>query len=326
MASFKIEGLVSGGLITNYYCTSKCRHCLYNCSQAWPKHYISKDNALEIFQFCMLHNCTSLHIGGGEPFLNKKSLLDVAEAAQKVGMHIEYVETNSSWYVNEGQACKILDKLLSFGITTLLISISPFHLEYIPLKKVFGVMDACKKTGMGIFPWSASFLNDFLQLDPNKTYSFSELEKIFGKTYISTISSKYWIHPGGRALNYFFSDNLTLDELLEINSLGCKELVDTSHFHFDLYDNFIPGLCAGLSIRRKDLFKDIKHEKYPILSVLFNQGIRGLFEFAQKYGFNPQKNKKYGSKCTFCFEIRKFFIEEGKQFPELQPIFHYLLL
>lgn len=37
-----IRRLMSGGLITNYHCTSACRHCLYRSSPRWPKEFIAK--------------------------------------------------------------------------------------------------------------------------------------------------------------------------------------------------------------------------------------------------------------------------------------------
>ncbi len=46
MQLLHISSLYSGGLITNYYCTSQCRHCLYGCSPKWPKEYIIKEKAV----------------------------------------------------------------------------------------------------------------------------------------------------------------------------------------------------------------------------------------------------------------------------------------
>jgi len=40
MTEFAIRRLMSGGIITNYFCTSRCGHCLYNCSPQWEKEYI----------------------------------------------------------------------------------------------------------------------------------------------------------------------------------------------------------------------------------------------------------------------------------------------
>jgi hypothetical protein len=40
-----LSRLASGGLITNYFCTSACRHCLYRCSSGWPKDTITAETA-----------------------------------------------------------------------------------------------------------------------------------------------------------------------------------------------------------------------------------------------------------------------------------------
>ena len=45
MANFTINRLISGGLITNYFCTSRCRHCLYNAGPHWDKNYIDPATA-----------------------------------------------------------------------------------------------------------------------------------------------------------------------------------------------------------------------------------------------------------------------------------------
>ena len=44
----KINQLVSGGIITNYNCSSKCRHCVYASSPSWPKDYMTPSDADEI--------------------------------------------------------------------------------------------------------------------------------------------------------------------------------------------------------------------------------------------------------------------------------------
>ena len=82
-------------------------------------------------------------IGGGEPFLNLDGLKMVVETALSLGMDIKYVETNSSWYRNIDSACQILSSPREIGLTALLISISPFHKEYIPFYKVKGVIETC---------------------------------------------------------------------------------------------------------------------------------------------------------------------------------------
>jgi len=56
----------------------------------------------------------------------------VLEIAAKVGISIEYVETNSSWFQDIDSAKDLLTQLSGKGLHTLLVSISPFHNEQIP--------------------------------------------------------------------------------------------------------------------------------------------------------------------------------------------------
>ncbi|MBT8370325.1 MAG: radical SAM protein, partial [Deltaproteobacteria bacterium] len=98
MTEFTIQRLISGGLITNYFCTSSCKHCLYNCSPQWEKRYIDRQTAEKNLQTVRSLGCRSVHIGGGEPLLRPDSLGDVLETAAEQGVSVEYVETNSSWF------------------------------------------------------------------------------------------------------------------------------------------------------------------------------------------------------------------------------------
>ena len=104
-----------------------------------------------------------------------------------------------------------------------------------------------------------------------------------------------------------------------------KELSETSHFHIDLYGNYIPGLCSGLALFRDDLGKPLPAEKYPLLSALFQSGIRGLAEMAQyEYGYSPLRDN-YINKCDVCNEIRTFFVcGDLLTAPDLQPVEFYL--
>ena len=149
---FIINHLDSGGIITNYYCTSACGHCLYGCSPRWEKDYICRETLTEILHKIRRLGCHSVHIGGGEPFLNLDGLKMVLEEARSARVNIEYVETNSSWFKVRETAIEILSSLRKRGLSTLLISMSPFHNEHIPFFKVKGVIEACKEANISIFP------------------------------------------------------------------------------------------------------------------------------------------------------------------------------
>lgn len=320
-----ITSLLSGGLITNYYCPSSCRHCLYRSGPLWPKDFISQETTRANFSAMRKLGCQKLHIGGGEPLLAPEGVMAVLETAREMDMTIEYVETNSSWYKDHAQACGLLEAMQNAGLTALLVSISPLHNEFVPYSKVKGVLAACRRTGLEVFPWVSDFIEDISHFDESKKHPLSEYESRFGPDYLANLARRYWIAPGGRALETFapLLPQKSVENLAEESSGGCMELAAVNHFHLDLYGNYIPGLCAGLAIARDDLGRPLDPEKYPILSILYRQGIGGLLHHAKDFGFK-QSASSYGSKCQLCFEIRRFLVrEKNTASAELQPQHHY---
>jgi hypothetical protein len=318
---------MSGGLITNYYCSSTCRHCLYRCSPRWPKDYISVETARATLETVRKLGCTAVHIGGGEPLLKSEGVAAVLGVAQETGVHIGYVETNSSWYRDYDSACAILEELAERGLSTLLVSISPLHNEHIPFFKVKGVIAACRQTGIEVFPWVSEFVPDLNSLDDQRRHALEEYQELFGEDYLKNLPRRYWISPGGRALETFspFSPGKSVGRLAAEGGRGCNELAEVSHFHLDLYESYIPGLCAGLSVRRDDLGEPLDPAEYPIISRLFSGGIGEFVSYAaEAYGFGASK-PTYASKCELCYEIRRFLVvDQGIDSKELQPRGHYL--
>lgn len=307
-----ISRLQSGGLITNYHCSSKCMHCLYASSPKRTKEYIDKDNAAALFKKAMAMGCYSLHIGGGEPLLNTGGLKQVLQAAGEQGMSIEYVETNSSWFKDHDSSCQTLEDLKQNGLATLLVSISPFHNEYIPFKKVKGVMAACRETGVSVFPWISEFYNDIHHFPDDIPHPFSEYVDQYGKNYLKRVVSKYRIHPGGRALTAFrhlYGQKKT--GRIADDPTPCIELTNTSHFHLDLNGNYIPGLCSGFQIDYRDLGSPLADDRYRFLNLLYQKGIKELYRIAtEEFGFVPQET--YTSKCHLCLDIRRFLVTVKK--------------
>jgi hypothetical protein len=318
---FAITRLDSGGLIPNYFCTSRCRHCLYACGPERDRQYIdaatTEKNIVKIKEL----GCRSIHVGGGEPFLNLEGLNMVIEIALSLGVHIEYVETNASWYRDKDSACGILASLKERGLSTLLLSMSPFHNEHIPFFKVKGVVEACEAVGMNLFPWMAEFYPEITALGDGTPHSLSEYEERYGPDYLKRLPSRYWVHFGGRALKTFAGvlGTRPLEEILSTSKGGCQELLDVSHFHMDLFGLYVPGLCSGLAIQRDDLGHPISPERYPFLCTLLDKGVAGLLErAASEYGYKPTGG--YLSKCHLCFDLRRYLVmDEGAEPVELQP-------
>jgi hypothetical protein len=322
-----ISNLESGGLITNYQCTSRCGHCLYRCGPRWPHDYIDERTAHVNFETLSDLHCSSVHIGGGEPLLRPETLVKVLNTAAKDRINVDYVETNSSWVKDQDSACTVLDKLMKTGLRTILISISPFHNEFIPFSKVKTLMSACKRTGMKMFPWVSEFVSDIESFDENVTHPQSEYEQRYGEDYWESLPGRYWISMGGRALETYgkTGKRASVRSLITQSGSGCKELGQTAHFHFDLYGNYIPGLCSGLSISRSDLGKELPPREYPIISALYNGGIGSLLCMAMEaYGFEASRSS-YRVKCELCYEIRRYLaVDRGLDTKELQPRGHYL--
>lgn len=265
----------------------------------------------EYLQIVRSFGCRSVHIGGGEPLLRPNRLKEILQIAGRSGVSIEYVETNSAWFQDLESAKNILLDLRRRGLGTLLVSISPFHNEFTPFSKVKGVIEACRKTNINVFPWINGFIKDLSALDQNKTHPLEIFEEKFGKNYLLRVLQNCWIHMGGRSLNTFRSvlKLQTPTQIINENSSGCAaELSDTSHFHIDLFGNYIPGLCSGLSISVQDLGRPLSEKRYPVITTLFRSGIKGIYKLAQKeLAYSPSRTG-YINKCDLCTEIRTVFI------------------
>ena len=309
MTTLLIRHLSSGGVITNYHCVSRCGHCLYNCSPRRNKAYLDPDRAEAIFRCISANGCGAVHIGGGEPFLDPGGLIRVATAARNVGIRIDYIETNAAWFMDADQAEGILSTLKAAGIDTLLVSISPFHNAHIPYVRVKGVIDACRRTGLKVFPWVNAFVRDLTRLDINKAHAMEDFERAFGADYLQRIPDRYWIHLGGRALTTFRKvyPGHRVEQIIANSPPSCaRALCDTSHFHIDLHGNYIPGLCAGLAIAMADLGRPLEHGRYPLVDRLAATGIQGLWTLAtEQYGYIPSRNE-FLNHCDLCTDIRHF--------------------
>ena len=316
--------LVSGGVITNYHCSSRCRHCVYASSPHWASDYMSRPRADEVFGFLKSAGCSRVHIGGGEPLLQPEKLLPILESAREQGVGIDYIETNSSWYQGPGQAATVLEGLQKLGVDTLLVSIDPFHNEFIPFRKVKGLLEVCRNTGMEVFPWRMEFWDDLERMGDSIPHSLEEFTTVFGPDYPSQLIQRYRLNMRGRALQTFKALLPPLPLETVLNQSGpCQELDGIHHFHIDLHGYFIPEQCPGLSIHLDDLATWQTSGRYPFFLALNSQGIRGLLDrVTREYGFSPQKT--YVSKCDLCYDLRRFLVlDRGLDSPDLQPQDHY---
>jgi hypothetical protein len=284
MSPIRVPRLLSGGLITNYFCPSRCGHCLYNCGPARSRDYIDPDTAERLLGRVREAGCTAVHIGGGEPFLDPEGLGRVLRRMPRAGMGLEYVETNGSWFREEASSAAMLRDLRDKGLHTILLSVSPFHNERIPAARMNGALQAARSAGVRVIPWVDGFFRDLAAFDPKRPHSLKEYMERFGGDYPLQILRRYWIHFGGRALETFrpLLPCRRPERILAEAGDCSRDLRDTSHFHVDLYGNYIPGLCSGLAIRAEDLGQPLSEEKYPLINILYRRGVAGLKEMAER--------------------------------------------
>lgn len=316
--------LGSGGLITNYHCSSACRHCLYASSPRRSREYITPETAKRLGEIARREGAAALHIGGGEPLLQPQKLFAAVRALRSAGVSIDYVETNSSWYRDKDSAVEILEGLRAAGADTLLVSISPFHNETVPLARIRGVLSACRRAGVGAFPWVEGFLPDLAAFEEEQPHRLEEYLDRFGEDYLQRIPSRYWVSLRGRALQTYrpYMRQQPVEELAG-HQEPCRSLRDTSHFHLDLHGNYIPGLCTGLAVTAEDLGRPVDPTKYPFLARLLAGGPAALLETArEEYGFQPAKT--YASACDLCQQLRTYLVlEAGVESPDLSPAGFY---
>lgn len=325
MAEPCINRLLSGGIIVNYLCSSSCGHCLYRSSPRRERGYMTPAALRPMLQKVASLGVSSMHIGGGEPLLDEDALVAVLDVCQECGIAIDYIETNSSWYRDHASAVQTIERLLAHGCDTLLISISPFHAEYIAFKKVRGVLEACRETGMRIFPWTTEYVPEISRLDENKPHKFAEFKAVFGDDFVKRIPSRYSLNLNGRALDTFrdLMPAVPVERILSETRRPCGEMWQNSHFHIDLHGNFVFTACVGMACRVDDLGHPLSCQKYPWTNLLHNEGLPALCRTAQRdHGFTPQKT--YLNKCDLCQDIRRHLVIEKKiDSPDLQPIGYY---
>ena len=292
-----------GGIMANYYCTAACRHCLYACSPSRTGGYISRETAREVCELLFSGGCTSVHIGGGEPFYNFDGLLALVETITNSGISLEYIETNAYWATDESKIEQYLRDLILVGADALCISLDPFHAEYIPVRRPLLLAQVCERVGMRYFLWQQKFLDVLSQLDASKIHNRKQLEQILSPTYIIDAATSYGMRYGGRALNIELEYMLRkpLNEIL--SSSPCRRLLSGDHFHVDLNADYIPPGCTGIKIPLSDAVNGFSIGKYPVIDALLHSGVAGLYNYTNPLGFTPDP-EGYTSGCAMCISMR----------------------
>jgi len=297
------------GIITNYVCTAACKHCMFASSPDRPKDFISSDTSRRLASLLRESGGRSVHIGGGEPFVNFPALCSLIEELRNYGVGIDYIETNAFWCKDDGFVRDRLTKLKGLGVTCIMASVDPFHIEFVPLDRVIRLIRLLDEMGFEYFVWKEQYLRRLIHLDRSRTYTHEELCGILGDDYVTETAREYGIGINGRALAIAgdIYDLRPAEELL--TERPCPTLLDTCHCHLDLYGNIVPSGCPGLVMDARDyLEENTSFTKYPVMTRLVTGGIAELYRYACEKGFEPSP-EGYPTKCALCYAIRKYLVE-----------------
>lgn len=321
------------GIITNYICTAACRHCMFSSYRyskslrgvGGMRDFITREKAGELAEKLSAAGVDSVHIGGGEPFINFAALCGLIEALGKRGIGIDYIETNAFWAVKESFVRRRLRRLRKLGVTTVMPSVDPFHIEFVPLGRVLLLCKLLREEGLDYFIWQERYLRRLYKLDHGRTYSHEELCEILGDDYVAATAREYGIGMNGRALE--IAEEIYPKRTAEafIKDGETCNLLSPRHCHIDLYGNVVPSGCPGLALPLDEfLAARADRGRYPAFARLLGGGIGALYEYAAGLGFTPDGGG-YATKCALCFNIRAW-LNENHPSPDIAPGCFYIAM
>ncbi len=327
MSDFKIQQVSSLGIMPTYQCSNQCRHCLYASSPSY-KEWMDDDTLDTILKELKKYSqyLTGIHIGGGESLLKVDRTADLIRKITDINLPLEYVETNAFWCWNDEKTESVFLKLKEAGLRAVLISVSPFHLEYVPFEKTERAVEFAKKIfGVhGVLIYTPYYYQQFQGLEDHKqTLPFEDYLGAIGLEEVSLqIASEYSLIPNGRAgtvLRSIFEHHPAQRFFGETCQ---KELSSPHHLHIDCYGNYIAGLCAGITLGdARDLdsiYQGIDLTEKPVLRNLVLGGVEFLLHWAKENAGYEERPRGYVAKCDLCLDIRRHLVQAGK-FDELQP-------
>ena len=324
---FKIPPPSSGGIILSYQCSNRCLHCLYASSPTW-KEWISEEDAERIFFELKKHGryLTGIHIAGGEPMLRPDLAVSVVKTAMRLGIPLDYIETNAFWCWDDEKTTETFQKLKEAGLPAVLISASPFHAEFVPMERVNRAVRIGRKVfgNRGILIFTNYFYQQLQNIETKHPLPFEDYIEAIGSERASlAFATEYSLIPNGRAATQLV-DLYQRRPAVQFFGETCEnELSSPHHIHIDLYGNYIAGLCAGISLgdaKNLDaLISGIDLSHKPVLRNLVEAGVEGLFQWAvEEYGY-IEDVMGYMAKCHLCLDIRRHLIATGTHFSELVP-------
>ena len=325
--TLSLPALRSGGIMLGYRCNLRCRHCLYRCGPGGGEWM--EDGMLDLILDTLAgeRRLIDVHLSGGEATLNPDLLECAIRKTLERNIRLSYLETNASFAHTVDGATKLLARLKKAGLQAVLVSVSPYHNERIPLRHTLNCLQAATEVfgEDGVFPWLGHFIPMLARLDPETPHSLEEFLDANGLVSGRDLLRLFPLTPGGRvpeALRGFFepvpAEHFRHGHCLDI-------LTGVDHFHIDPDGNLFTGHCPGIvSATVPDLHHEKTMRQDPVFTGLALGGPCSLMDIAvEKYGFVPDP-EGYVSPCDLCFRVRFHLAERDPgSWPELGPAIFY---
>lgn len=134
------------GILLTSKCNISCRHCC-NCSGPGSDRVVSLDYIKDLIDdAAKIGSITEVGLSGGEPFLFLDHVRDAMRHARGHGFTAS-VTTNGFWGRSR-RADRMLSDLQADGLTSLCISTSQFHQEFIRVETVVAAVAAALRVGL----------------------------------------------------------------------------------------------------------------------------------------------------------------------------------
>jgi hypothetical protein len=307
--SLTVPPLVSGGVMLSYRCTNTCRHCMYRCSPKRADAWITLDQADAILDALAREpQLMDIHYAGGEAMLKPDLLAEIIRRTVARGIDISYLETNGFWASSVDQAEAEFRKLAEAGLEAVLISASPFHIEFTPWKRTRNCIEGAQRVfgASGTIVWTYQVARVLDTLDDSRTYTCEEFLDAIGHADDPDMLERiYPIKPHGRVVEAM-RECYPRQSAEAFEGQSCANTLEsTVHFHIDPDGRLFTGSCPGITVSRADNYHPtITETSHPLYTRLHAAGPYELMEWAiAEHGYTP-RDDGYIAKCDLCYHVR----------------------
>lgn len=285
-------------------------HCYATKHKEGHPQHIDRSLAVDIVrkvsQKC---NVESVMTFGGEPLLFPEIVCSIHKKATQSKIPSREVITNGFWSNDLTKIRRIARNLAECGVNNIHVSVDAFHQEHIPLDIVRKAVESCLEVGIEDIAWNPCWVisEDDHNMFNRKTKSIlKELE------YLPIRMSKgNVLEPDGLAL-------INLREFLpqknKVPAGKCGDMPYTEPLdsvtsisvepdgRIAVCNEFYIGNASKISIL--DILENYDPFEIPEMKAIIENGMRGLMDWAEKKGIEPDPTGYY-SVCHMCMDLRR---------------------